>query len=65
MQEQTPGFPHGDGDCAAPGCDCGKSPCGFYLWNHSSTVSQVISRSAVLLIYHYLQTATCMSRSIH
>lgn len=37
MQEQTPGFPHGDGDCAAPGCDCGKAPCGFYLWNHSST----------------------------
>jgi len=34
---QTPGFPHGDGDCAAPGCDCGKQPCGFYLWNHSST----------------------------
>ena len=31
------GFPHGDGDCAAPGCDCGKAPCGFYLWNHSST----------------------------
>ena len=37
MQEQTPGFPHGDGDCAPPGCDCGKAPCGFYLWNHSST----------------------------
>ena len=37
MQEQTPGFPRGDGDCAAPGCDCGKAPCGFYLWNHSST----------------------------
>ena len=37
MQEQTPGYPHGDGDCAAPGCDCGKAPCGFYLWNHSST----------------------------
>ena len=36
MQEQTPGFPHGDGDCAPPGCDCGKAPCGFYLWNHSS-----------------------------
>ena len=36
MQEQTPGYPHGDGDCAAPGCDCGKAPCGFYLWNHSS-----------------------------
>ena len=39
MQEQTPGFPHGDGDCAAPGCDCGKHPCGFYLWNHSSTTT--------------------------
>ena len=37
-QEQSPGFPHGDGDCAAPGCDCGKGvPCGFYVWNHSST----------------------------
>jgi hypothetical protein len=23
-QEQSPGFPHGDGDCAAPACDCGK-----------------------------------------
>eukprot|EP00911_Craspedida_sp_UC1_P001471 UC1_evm1s1110 len=37
MQEQTPGYPHGDGDCAAPACDCGSKPCGFYLWNHSST----------------------------
>ncbi len=37
MQEQTPGYPHGDGDCAAPACDCGTKPCGFYLWNHSST----------------------------
>ena len=36
-QEQSPGYPHGDGDCAAPGCDCGKVPCGFYVWNHSST----------------------------
>lgn len=35
MQEQTPGYPHGDGDCAAPACDCGNSPCGFYLWNVS------------------------------
>ena len=32
-----PGFPHGDGDCAPPGCDCGAVPCGFYVWNHSST----------------------------
>jgi hypothetical protein len=37
MQEQSPGFPHGDGNCAAPACDCGVMPCGFYLWNHSST----------------------------
>ena len=36
-QEQSPGYPHGDGDCAAPACDCGKVPCGFYVWNHSST----------------------------
>ena len=26
MNEQTPGYPHGDGDCKAPGCDCGKAP---------------------------------------
>jgi hypothetical protein len=26
-QEQSPGFPRGDGDCLAPGCDCGKVPC--------------------------------------
>ena len=32
-----PRSPHGDGDCAPPGCDCGKNPCGFYLWNHSAT----------------------------
>ena len=37
MQEQSPGYPHGDGDCAAPACDCGTKPCGFYLFNHSST----------------------------
>lgn len=37
MQEQTPGYPTGDGNCAAPACDCGANPCGFYLWNHSAT----------------------------
>jgi hypothetical protein len=37
-QEQSPAFPHGDGDCGAPNCDCGNNvPCGFYIWNHSST----------------------------
>ena len=43
-QEQSPGFPHGDGDCAAPACDCGSVPCGFYVFNHSST-AQVDGRS--------------------
>lgn len=37
-QEQSPGYPTGDGNCAAPNCDCGNGvPCGFYMWNHSST----------------------------
>ena len=37
-QEQSPGFPTGDGDCGAPNCYCGSNvPCGFYIWNHSST----------------------------
>lgn len=37
-QEQSPGYPTGDGNCGAPNCDCGNGvPCGFYIWNHSST----------------------------
>ena len=29
-QEQSPEYPSGDGDCAAPNCDCGVGvPCGF------------------------------------
>jgi len=32
-QEQTPGYPHGDGDCTAPACDVGKVPVGEYLWD--------------------------------
>lgn len=35
-QEQSPGYPTGDGNCAAPGCDCGSTPCGLYVFNHSS-----------------------------
>lgn len=34
-QDQTPGFPHGDGDCPGP-CDCGGVACGFYLFNHAN-----------------------------
>eukprot|EP01043_Picozoa_sp_COSAG02_P045962 COSAG02_NODE_4254_length_5581_cov_2.070595_5_plen_183_part_00 len=33
-QLQTPGFPHGDGDCLAPGCDVGPGlPVGEYIFN--------------------------------
>lgn len=35
--QQTPGYPSGDGDCAAPACDVGNVPVGFYVFNHSST----------------------------
>lgn len=30
---QTPGYPHGDGDCAPPGCDVGSVPVGEYLFD--------------------------------
>lgn len=34
-QGQTPGYPHGDGDCLAPGCDVGPGlPVGEYLFDH-------------------------------
>jgi|Transcript_20647 hypothetical protein len=36
--EQSPAYPHGDGDCGPPNCYCGSNvPYGFYVWNHSST----------------------------
>ena len=35
-QEQTPGYPHGDGDCASPGCDTGAVPTGEYMFNPNS-----------------------------
>ena len=28
----------GYGKCAPPACNCGTKPCGFYVYNHSSTV---------------------------
>ena len=121
MQEQTPGFPHGDGDCtcpvllgivnrhalvswlpvgnpiemwdrifheprlklaevvayfdtvpptaavfgatsgAAPGCDCGKAPCGFYLWNHSSTAIVHGQTFQHWFIHDYMLNAVGMS----
>jgi len=37
-QTQSPGYPPApgnDGNCSAPGCDCGGSvPCGAYLWDY-------------------------------
>lgn len=39
---QTPGFPHGDGDCAPPGCDVGKTlPIGAYLFNPAAANTSV------------------------
>lgn len=35
-QGQTPGYPHGDGDCTAPACDVGSVPVGEYLFNFSA-----------------------------
>jgi len=32
-QSQTPGYPHGDGNCLAPGCDVGSVPVGEYLFD--------------------------------
>jgi len=32
-QSQTPEYPHGDGNCAAPACDVGSVPIGEYLWD--------------------------------
>ena len=33
-QEQSPGYPTGDGNCPAPNCDCGVVPCKYapLLW---------------------------------
>jgi hypothetical protein len=35
-QGQTPGYPHGDGDCAAPACNVGSVPVGEYLFNFAN-----------------------------
>jgi len=39
-KEQTPGHPHGDGDCIDV-CDCGEGlPCGEYLFDHRNASLQ-------------------------
>jgi len=35
-QSQTPEYPNGDGDCAAPACDVGNVPVGEYIWDPRS-----------------------------
>ena len=37
-QEQSPGFPSGDGSCPGP-CDCGTNPCGEYLFNYTNAAT--------------------------
>lgn len=38
-QSQTPGYPHGDGDCASPACDVGTVPVGEYVFNPAAAAS--------------------------
>jgi len=39
-QMDTPNIPgkNGYGNCAPPACNCGSQPCGFYVFNHSSSI---------------------------
>lgn len=39
-QFQTPGYPHGDGNCDKA-CDCGRVPCGPYLFDHRQADTKV------------------------
>jgi hypothetical protein len=53
-QTQTPGFPHGDGDCAAPACDVGTVPVGEYLWDPRAANVSVLGVTLLdFLIHHY------------
>ena len=39
-QTQTPGYPTGSGNCPGP-CDCGRVPCGFYLFDQRQALTAV------------------------
>lgn len=51
-QEQSPGHPKGDGSCV-DNCDCGKNPCGEYLWDHRNG-----SMLQSFLVEHYISGPT-------
>jgi len=40
-QGQTPGYPHGDGDCSPPACDVGSVPVGEYLFDFTAVNQSV------------------------
>ena len=42
--QQTPGFPHGDGDCAPPACDVGGVPVGEYLFDCACGARRALTR---------------------
>lgn len=46
-QDQTPGYPSGDGDCSPPACDVGSVPIGEYLFNHLAANVSVNGQSFV------------------
>ena len=51
-QEQTPGYPHGDGDCSPPACDVGSVPVGEYLFNF---VNANVSVHGETFIHWYIE----------
>ena len=46
-QSQTPGYPKGDGNCAAPACDVGTVPVGEYLFDHRNANVSVNNQTLV------------------
>ena len=44
---QTPGYPGGDGNCAAPACDVGTVPIGEYLFEHRNANVSINNQTLV------------------
>ena len=45
-QDQTPGYPKGDGNCPSPNCDCGGVPCGFCEYAKSMKANLLVVHPA-------------------